>query len=293
MATLLRQCKLFGAQAAAVDLTAWVEHELNGYGDGQDLPDYRVLRVTSKGHFTGPFGSGLRNADIPLFTLPADVQEAYRFAGISQGVGALQATIEHADSSSSLSMPWPAEAVALFGGRMYENMRLAQAWKVISSGALKGVLDAVKTRVLDFTIELSKLHPQLLSVSNSDPKMASPQELSQTFHTTIYGSVGAIANASTNVAQHVVIHQGDRNALDQELANNGIPPEGVADLHAAMREDEASGDTAGSGGLGPKVKQWLGTVMMKAASGAWTTSLETAGKVLPALVAGYLGIELK
>ena len=181
----------------------------------------------------------------------------------------------------------------MFGAGMYENMQLAQAWKVISIGALKGVLDAVKTRVLDFTIELGKLHPELLSATNSDPKMASPQELSQTFHTTIYGSVGAIANASNHVSQQVTISQNDRAALDRELAVNVVPPEGISELHEALQQDANSGHAPKADGLGPKVKQWLGTAMMKIASGAWSTSLETAGKVLPPLVAGYLGVDLK
>lgn len=293
VATLLRQCKVFGAQAAAVDLLAWVELELNGYGEGVSLPDYRILRVTSKGHFAGPFGSGLRNADIPLFSIPEEFQEMYRTAGVSQGVGALQATIDNTEPSSSPRMPWPSEAVVAFGGGMYENMTLVQAWKVISIGALKGILDAVKTRVLDFTLELSKLHPELMSATNSDAKIASPQELSQTFHTTIYGSVGAIANASSNVSQHVVVSQGDRAALDTQLAANGVPPDAVAELHEALVQDAAGGHSPQTSGLGPKVKQWLGAGMMKIATGVWSTSLETAGKVLPPLIAGYLGVELK
>jgi hypothetical protein len=292
VATLLRQCKLFGSQAAATDLLVWVDRELNGYKNDADLPDYRILGVSSKGHFSGSFGRFTKNAEIPVYTLPEEFQEAYRHASIVQGVGALQATIQGAEQSS-LTLPWPPEAVAIFGGNMYDDMHCVQAWKVIPAGSLRGVLDAVKTRVLDFTIELGKLHPELMTSNDSDPKIASPQELSQTFHTTIYGSVGAIANASNHVSQHVIINQGDRAALDKELAANGVPPEGISELHEACQADADSGHASKAGGLGPKVKQWLGAAMMKVASGAWSTSLETAGKVLPPLVAAYLGVDLK
>ena len=175
---------------------------------------------------------------------------------------------------------------------MYENMHCIQAWKLLSVGTMKGILDAVKTRVLDFTLELQRLHPELMSTENPDPKLASPQELKQTFNTTIYGSVGAIANASNYVSQHVVIGQGDKTALDKELVSHGVPAGDIAELHEAITQDSLEGADLKSG-LGPKVKQWLGNAVLKVTSGLWATSLDTAGKVLPPLVAGYMGIELK
>ncbi|RST54057.1 hypothetical protein [Variovorax sp. DXTD-1] len=292
VATLLRQCKVFGAQVASAELVDWVGCELNGYDDSDELPDYRRIRTTSKGHFSGPFGSGLRNADIPIHCLPEKFREKFRYATISQGVSSIQATIASAEGSSTLTLPWPSEAIALFGEDMYENMHCVQAWKLLSVGAMKGILDAVKTRVLDFTLELQRLHPELMSAENPDPKLASPQELKQTFNTTIYGSVGAIANASHHVSQHVVIGQGDKAALDKELVSHGVPVSDIAKLHEAITQDSAEG-AAPNSGLGPKVKQWLGAAVLKVASGLWTTSLETAGKVLPPLVAGYIGVELK
>jgi hypothetical protein len=291
LATLLRLCKVFAAQAAAPELTEWVEHELNGYPNNVPLPDYRCLRVTSKGHFSGAFGSGLRYADIPVQNLPKEFREKYRQAAITQSIGSLQATVE-GTSEGTLTLPWPTEAVQLFGADMYQNMHCIQAWKVLSVGSLRGILDAVKTRVLDFTLVLQKLHPELMSPANLDSKLASPQELQQTFNTTIYGSVGAIANASHGVAQHVTINQGDKVTLDRELASHGVPVDGVTELHAAIKADTAGG-RARREGFGPKVKEWLGTAVLKVSSGLWNTTLETAGKVLPPLIAGYLGIELK
>lgn len=291
VATLLRLCKVFAAQASANEMTDWVDHELSGYPDGNNLPGYRMLRATSKGHFSGPFGSGLRDADIPIHCLPQKFRDIYRVAAITQSVSSLQATVEDA-SGSTLTLPWPSEAVHLFGRDMYENMHCLQAWKVITVGSLLGILDAVKTRVLDFTLALQKLHPELMTAENPDPKMASPQELRQTFNTTIYGAVGAIANASQGVTQQVTINQGDRPALERELAAHGVPPGAIKELHEAITADTAT-LKEGPAGFGPRVKEWLGSAVLKVSSGLWTTTLETAGKVLPPLIAGYLGIELK
>ncbi|MEC8881090.1 MAG: hypothetical protein VYC49_13170 [Pseudomonadota bacterium] len=52
-----------------------VDNELSGYKNIEDLPDYRILHVISKGHFAGPFNSGMNNADIPLSCLPEEFRE--------------------------------------------------------------------------------------------------------------------------------------------------------------------------------------------------------------------------
>ena len=61
---LLRKCKILAYRLGNNDFKSWVEFELNGYSKIEILPNYRVLKVNSKGHFSGAFGSGLRNADL-------------------------------------------------------------------------------------------------------------------------------------------------------------------------------------------------------------------------------------
>ncbi|HEY6873045.1 MAG TPA: hypothetical protein VI298_10010 [Geobacteraceae bacterium] len=72
LTVLLRKCKVLAARLGSPDFKQWVENELSGYSDIESLPDYRVWRVNSKGHFSGPFQSGLRNADIPMSCIPKD-----------------------------------------------------------------------------------------------------------------------------------------------------------------------------------------------------------------------------
>lgn len=289
VATLLRLCKVFAAEVEAPDLSQWADRELKGYGIDATLPDYRVLTVTSQGHFSGPYGSGMRNADIPIQMLPERFREQYRRASIIQSVSSLQATVDEA-KGSTLMLPWPTEAVQLFGATMYEHMYCLQAWKVISAGALRGVLDAVKTRVLDFTLALAERYPEMMGDTENTKKQVSPQELRQTFNMTIYGSVGAIANSSPHAVQHVNVGAGDRSALDQQLSSHGVPADDVQKLHKAIEEDGARGV---QGRLGPQVREWLGAALLKVAEGAWSTSLDAAAKILPPLIASYLGVELK
>jgi len=59
LGTLLRKCKLLAARLGSKPLEDWLVWESNGYPDDVRVPDYRVWSLEIKGHFLGPFGSGL------------------------------------------------------------------------------------------------------------------------------------------------------------------------------------------------------------------------------------------
>jgi hypothetical protein len=123
VANLLRRCKVLAAQADAPELASWVDHELRGYPAADALPNYRLLKPgSSKGHFSGPFGRLVKNAEIPIHTLPPAIQPIYRVAPAMQRVEALQAAVDGASNGSTLARPWSTEAVQLRGDAMYDGM---------------------------------------------------------------------------------------------------------------------------------------------------------------------------
>ena len=288
VAGLLRMCKVLAVTLESPELELWAGYELNGYPEEVPPPTYRILKVPSKGHFSGPFGSGMRNADIPIHVLPTEFHEVFRTTALKQSVGALQELLRRSDGN--LQVPWPMEALALYGDAMYEGLHCVQAWKVLTAGSVHGVLDAVKTKVLDFTLELQKAHPELMKDTDTQSDKPTQEEVKNVFHTTIYGSVGAIANARSNFSQNVSIGTGDLRALKKLLKDAGVPDDAVAELETAMAEDQE--ESKGRGKLGARVKAWLGTLLVKAGSGTWHVALETASSLIPAAIAGYLGISL-
>lgn len=52
ISTVLRQCKVLAVRLGNDNFKKWVDQELNGYNKIDDLPDYRILTVQSKGHFS-------------------------------------------------------------------------------------------------------------------------------------------------------------------------------------------------------------------------------------------------
>lgn len=66
---LLRKCMVLAARLKNKEFKEWVSHELKGYKEDGDLPDYRCIDVASYGDFFDIFGNGpYKNYPIP--TLP-------------------------------------------------------------------------------------------------------------------------------------------------------------------------------------------------------------------------------
>ena len=148
------KARILAARLDHQPLKRWVTSELDGYEADDDLPDYRRLRdLEVKADFSGPSNSGLRNATVP----PACIDEAHHelfSADNRQGIAALQDLVV---PTGSLPAPWPANAVVCYADCVYESMSMMNAHKVIPRGAVVGIVDGVRNRLLSFALELSKL----------------------------------------------------------------------------------------------------------------------------------------
>lgn len=208
---LLRKCKVLAARLGNEDFKRWIENELSGYDRKEDLPDYRILNVNSKGHFSGAFGSGLRNADIPLMCVPEDFRENLGHSYLMQPVAAIASLVSE-NQTATVQDPWNPDLVAHFGREIYERMVCMQAWRVIPGPALVAALDSVRTRVLNFVLEIEAQNPAAGETMPNEKPL--PQETVQhIFNTNIIGNVQNLAAGNTDVRQQAKWQEG----LDPEL----------------------------------------------------------------------------
>jgi hypothetical protein len=231
LAVLLRKCKVLAARLGSSEFKQWVENELSGYDDIQSLPDYRILHVNSKGHFSGPFQSGLRNADIPLLCMPKEYREALSHSYLNQSVAAMEYLI--GSKSGLLQEPWNPDLVAYVGQNIYSGMNCIQAWKVIPKSSIVEALDTVRNRVLNFVLEIEAEAPDAGEApANSNPV---PQDkVHHIFNTYITGNVQNMATGSTYQNQGEFImsqSKGNVNISDVQGNVSGIT---VAGKNQAM-----------------------------------------------------------
>lgn len=290
LSVVLRKCRVLSARLGNDEFKKWVEQELNGYKNIKELPDYRIFEVQSKGHFFGPYGSGIKNADIPLICMPEDLRESLGKSYCVNPISAYEALIK-SSKGENLQEPWPPDIFALFGSQIYSDMNCLTAWKIIPYGSIVALVDKVRNSVLNFVLEIESENPDAGEALINQP--AIPKEtVENVFNTTIYGNVGNISDGSSNVNQttNMNIHKEDLSSLKSQLAKLGVPSSELDDLEKAINEDDKN-EVMKSGSLGTKVTNWLGGLLTKSAKGIIPVIQGITANVITKALFLYYGIE--
>lgn len=201
LADLLRKCKVLAARLKHAEFAQWVTRELNGYENAEDVPAYRRIAVQSIGYFSGPFGSGISNAPIPAALLPEDMRHVATEQPFPQPVSTLAAF--SSGHGEMLKGKWSGDLIAYVQQRypMYEHMVLADAWRVIPDAAIHGILDTIRTRVLDFVLAIEEAEPAAGEAEPGEPARVSKDTVTNVFHTVI--QQGGQANIGTAGDAHI------------------------------------------------------------------------------------------
>lgn len=237
IASLLRKCKILAARLGNADFKAWINAELNGYPSKDAVPQYRVMSVHSKGHFSGPAGSGLKNADIPLLCIPEELRQSLRETHLTDAIAGLESLVK--DSKGGIAQePWPPDVVAYVGQGIYQGMNCVQAWKVIPISRVVAALDSVRTRILNFVLEIEVEAPGAGEIP-VDTTPVPQEKVTQIFNLHIAGSVGNVAAGGTNTHQEARLGQETDqlfadmlNAVSRSKADN----EAINRLSSAIEE---------------------------------------------------------
>lgn len=292
VATLLRKVKVVASRLGSVALEEWVDHELTGYPPDANLPDYRgPFHAEVKGHFGGPAGSGLRNAPVPPLGFPKDFRQGALFnVEFRQPIAELERL---AQADAPLSADWPANAVAYTNTlaaqgkvQLYEYMGLHQAWRVISPTQLIGIVDTVRTRILNLALSVEAIEPK---AGERDAPAADLGQVHQVV-THVYGGSPNIAVASSHFKQEVTLPIGDRAALFDQLRELGASDDDIRELEAALIEDAAEGEGGPCTGVGPRVTAWTGRMAFKGGSAATKGALAAGGGLIAKAIAAHYGL---
>ena len=287
--TLLRKCKVLAARRGNRNFSEWVDAELGGYKEVSDLPDYRIVTVNSKGHFSGPLGSGLQNGPIPMSCIDEKHREALSHCYLMEPAAALEALAGHGGvDSGTVQEPWSPDATAVLGRKIYEGMNCLQAWKEIPMGAIVSAIDAIRTRVLSFVLEIEATAPD----AGEAPLHSSPvpqDQVSQIFNTYITGDVQNVATGGSNFSQTAenIVNHGDFESLAEFFRSQGVEQIDIDYLQEAIQKDEESGH---KNEMGPEKAGWLAKMYNKASAGVWNVSTSVATNVVTQALNRYLGI---
>ena len=286
IANVLRKCAVLGAQLKNNDLRDWALQELNGYKDGNDLPEYRKVMAPLKGDFAGPFQSGYTNAPVPAMLLPAELQDRARIARFPAGMASLESLLE--GESEYVTIEWPGDWVLWAQGKGKFEMTLTAARQVVGVSAIVDMIDTIRNRVLEFCLRLEEEMPEFMEDDDPSPTDAVESAATQVFNQVfVYGSVtGNIANASPAAEQLTLdIKQGDLSGLTKALREVGVPPGEVDSLKNAIEEDGESG-----GNVGRIATDWFKRAKQTVASGTWSLAKGATIATISRAIQSFLGL---
>ena len=282
---LLRKCKLLAARLGSQPLEDWLIWESNGYPDDVPVPEYRVWPLEVKGHFSGPLGSGLRNAPIPLACLPEKVRKRYKNYECRSSIASIEAILNEAPPGKTVEVSTADLAVSL-GGKVYQHHNCIQAWAEFGTSALVELLNSVRNRILDFALAVWKEAPTAGDLGNSPSTKLESARVNQIFNTIVYGGSANIVGTSNASTISFNIEIKDFSSLERVLCEKGVPQEDIAELRSAVDSEPS---LTAQDKFGPRVSAWIAKMVGKAAEGSWNISLGAAGNLLSQAIAKYYG----
>jgi len=275
---LLRKVQIAATRLGATQIVAWAKKELAGYADDDDLPSYRIVDSPVSGLFTGPLHSRITQ---PLTARPEGWDDAWK-ACLRQPLIELQAL---AEGESDAQVPWIAALVNLYdqsGVYRIEMHNLFSAWKVLTRQSLRGVVDVVRSRAMEFALELQADYPDAGEIGG--PTVAATPGLA----TTVYNITNNITGHGTNLAagpgaqQTSTLNAGDASSLLARLTELGLTEPERDEFVIAITEDNSID--------GPHTGGFLARVRSGAVRLAEGFTTDVAAELLIAAGRAYLGI---
>ena len=178
------------------------ERELSGYNANDELPPYRgPFDATVLGHGTDGWRE-YKDILIPPMALSEQIRDGFLFKlSFTQGVTELEAL---ATAKKTLREPWPGDAVAAFsilanGGtaKIDPSITWFEIWKPIPYPFIVGVLDAVRTCLLDFTMQLEEEEP----LAEREQRLHNPKHAANILYTIVHANNANVAVGNRDVTQ--------------------------------------------------------------------------------------------
>jgi hypothetical protein len=286
LGTLLRKCKLLAARLGSKPLEDWLLWESNGYPDNVSVPEYRIWSLEVKGHFAGPFGSGMRNAPIPIACLPEKVRESYQHYESRQSIASIEAMLSAKDDGGTLQVSTGDLALVL-GQKVYRHQNCIQAWAEFSTNHLHELLNSVRNRVLDFALAVWKEEPTAGETSAKPSTVMDASRVTQIFNTTVYGGSANLVGSASHSTIEFNIEAKNFSSLESVLRESGIEEDDVKELKTALQSGE---QPTANKGFGPRVSAWIAKMVKKAAEGSWGVGVGAAGTLLAQALSKYYGL---
>lgn len=267
------------------ELVEWVNHELNGYPHDGDLPEYRILPAQVLANMAN-MRFQVNSHPIPLGHLEHEQRESLETAKMFQSLAVLEKLVEK--EGGFLQAPIPMEFNGILGQGLANGFMIQRVWSSIGQADVAQIFVQVRSRLLDFVLELK----DQLGDDMSDQEIKQKTDAidaSSLFNNAIFGNNTTIVVGSHNSQKVTNLSvQGDFNALAEHLRHHGVDEPNIANLETAIKQDAAAPEIEQKK-FGPSVRAWLQSMLSKAVDSSWNIELGIASSLLATALQKYYG----
>jgi hypothetical protein len=291
LGSVLLKLRFLASKLGSNVLEEWVRHESEGYPEGAEVPPYRIVSVSFKGTFTGPFGSGIQNAPIPPYIIEQHAGERWTKYEVRQSIAALAELLRSSTETRSLRID-ASNLIILLQGKIYEDYACNEIKGSFSLSELSGIQQAVRSRILELTLEIEKSIPAaaLVSFGSQQPtdQDTKPDRVQQISQQIIYGNVTNAVAGGQGSTISIAVQRGDTKTLVDYLTESGLPNDDAAEIANIMEtEDPISIEEP----FGIKARDWIASNLWKAAKGTWRIGVSVATRILSEAALKYYGFK--
>lgn len=267
------------------ELVPWVNSELNGYPDRESVPEYRVLPAQVLVNASN-IAYRVTSHHIPMGHLDKKYRESLETARMNQSLAVLEKFTEK--DTGHLQAHIPMEAYGLLGKGLDNSYQIESAWSEISHTSVLQILIQVRSRLLDFVLELNDQFPSELNEEEVKERIGRV-DAGHLFNSAIFGDNTTIlvGSSNTQTVSNVNI-KGDFNSLANTLEENGVSNTDITALKKAIEKDSSIINND-SKEFGPAVKSWLQTMLSKAVDTSWNIELGIASSLLATALNNFYG----
>ncbi len=157
---VLLKAKVLAHRLRSRKFRQWVNSEIDGYGDKNNLPDYRIIGCAIRGDFNGYFQSRVRNVPLSTTILEPKIRQFLDYEPMTQGVAFIEDLIRK-DGQIGIDLDINVINYLRLNGEIIPDFILNHAVKLISRHSIAALLTSVRSRMLEFLLELRDKYPDL------------------------------------------------------------------------------------------------------------------------------------
>ncbi|WP_418894613.1 hypothetical protein [Limibacterium fermenti] len=289
----LYQLKLLASRIRNKELLSWINKELNGYEDDDNLPEYRIAPALLQGTYSNGFYS-IRDQIISTLHFPEELKENLNKIRIKQGISIIEDAAKNKEDTIAFVVPSEISAFIMQIIRdhnpTYKLYSLFDTRQVTSHTVYKNILIKVRNHALDLALNLETEMGYEVEIEEI---IKNRNEANQIIHNYLTQNITNIGDGnlintgdSNTIYQKPTIQKGNFDQLRDELNQLGLEKSDIEELYPIINSENTEKQPKQ---LNEKTQSWIKKMSNKLIKNGRKITVELGISILTELIKSYLG----